>query len=198
MPRISALALEDIPELRHLFDAGKELMGFYPNDGLIMARHPAMLKAFLGLVQSILAAGKIDPILKRMIGIISSSTAGCQYCTAHAAHQAHERGEGEEKLNAVWEYKRSELFTAAEKSALSFAVKAAQIPNAVTDEDFDTLKIHFTEDEIVEILGVISLYGFLNRWNASLATPLEQAPWLFAQNHLNAKHWNGDNHQPKT
>jgi hypothetical protein len=32
------------------------------------------------------------------------------------------------------------------------------------------------DDEIVELLAAISLYGFLNRWNDTLATDLEDGP----------------------
>ncbi|MEM6801269.1 MAG: carboxymuconolactone decarboxylase family protein [Bacteroidota bacterium] len=177
--RIEPLELKDIPELAPIMQAAKSQMGFYPMDGMIMARNPVMLKAFLPFVQSILSRGKIDPVLKRLLGIISSSTTGCQYCTAHAAHQAHIRSETDAKIAAVWEFEQSELFSEAEKMALRFALHASMIPNAVDDELMQKLNSFYTEDEIVEMLGVISLYAFLNRWNSTLATPLEEVPKNF-------------------
>jgi hypothetical protein len=33
-----------------------------------------------------------------------------------------------------------------------------------------------SEEQIVEIVGVIALFGFLNRWNNTMATPLEDEP----------------------
>ena len=174
--RIRPLDLEEIPELAPIMEAAKTQMGFYPTDGLIMARHPAMLKAFLPFMQSILGPGSVDPVLKRLMGIISSSTTGCQYCTAHASHQAHIRSETDAKIAAVWEFEQSELYAEDEKQALRFAMHAAMIPNGVTDEMMEGLKEFYSEDEIVEMLGVISLYGFLNRWNATLATPIEDVP----------------------
>ncbi|MEM8889031.1 MAG: carboxymuconolactone decarboxylase family protein [Bacteroidota bacterium] len=177
--RIRPLSLEEIPALAPIMQAAKTQMGFYPTDGLIMARHPAMLKAFLPFMQSILGPGQIDPVLKRLLGIISSSTTGCQYCTAHATHQAHIRSETDAKIAAVWEFEQSDLFSEGEKHALRFAMHAAMVPNAVTDEMMQDLKEFYSEDEMVEMLGVISLYGFLNRWNASLATPIEDVPKSF-------------------
>lgn len=182
--RIQALSLAEIPDLAPIMQAAKTQMGFYPTDGLIMARHPAMLKAFLPFMQSILGPGKIDPVLKRLMGVISSSTTGCQYCTAHATHQAHIRSETDTKIEAVWEFEQSDLFSKPEKAALRFAMYAAMVPNAVTDEMMQELKAYYSEDEIVEMLGVISLYGFLNRWNASLATPIEDVPKNFILDEL--------------
>ena len=55
-------------------------------------------------------------------------------------------------------------------------------------------KTHFSEDEIAEIVGIISYFGFLNRWNDTLATPLEENPLRFAEAHLAASGWKVGNH----
>ena len=59
---------------------------------------------------------------------------------------------------------------------------------------FLELRKHWTDDQVVEIVGVISLFGFLNRWNDTFATPLEHEPLEFAQQHLASKGWNGEKH----
>jgi hypothetical protein len=41
---------------------------------------------------------------------------------------------------------------------------------------FADLRKHWSENQIVEILAVVSVCGFLNRWNDSLGTPLEPEP----------------------
>jgi hypothetical protein len=76
----------------------------------------------------------------------------------------------------VWEYQTSPLYSPAERTTLDFAIAAASVPNAVTDAMFTELRKYWTEEQIVEIVGVISLFGFLNRWNDTLATPLEDEP----------------------
>jgi hypothetical protein len=53
---------------------------------------------------------------------------------------------------------------------------AAAVPNAATQAHFAELAEHFSEDEIVDIVAVISLFGFLNRWNDTMATELEELP----------------------
>ena len=62
---------------------------------------------------------------------------------------------------------------AGQEYVLEYAAAAASVPNGVTDELFDRMKLHWSEDQIVEITGIISVFGFLNRFNDSMATPLE-------------------------
>ena len=84
-----------------------------------------------------------------------------------------------EKIAAVFEFETSPLFKDAQRKVLRVAWHGALQPNAVTGEDFETLKSHFSDREIVEIVAVFSLYGFLNRWNGTLNTELEPPPAAF-------------------
>lgn len=99
------------------------------------------------------------------------------------------------KLEAVWEYGTSPLYSAGERVALDFAIAASSQPNAVTDELFDAMKQHWSEGQIVEILAVISLFGFMNRWNDSLATPLEDEPLDVGARHLAQQGWSPGKHR---
>src|SRR5262249_57940240 len=80
------------------------------------------------------------------------------------------------KEEALWEYETSPLFSAAERAALRVAQGAAQVPNAVTDVDFSELKRYYSDAQIVDIVAVIALFGFLNRFNDTMATELESSP----------------------
>lgn len=122
-----------------------------------------------------------------MVGEVVSNAAGCRYCTAHNAENAAKRGgAAEEKIRALWQYRSSPLFTPAGRAALDLALAAGSCPPSVTDEHFLELRKHFSEDAIIEIVAVIALFGWQNRWNDALATELEQHPLEFAsgpQNH---------------
>ena len=56
------------------------------------------------------------------------------------------------------------------------------------------MREHWDEGQIVEILAAISLYGFLNRFNDSLATPLEEGSAAFAEETLGAQGWTRGKH----
>src|SRR6516162_1524362 len=131
----------------------------------------------------------IDPQLRNMVSQMASRAAGCDYCMAHTAHAAERVGIAAEKENALWEFERSPLFSEAERAALRVAQRAAQVPNAVTDADFAELKKHYSEAQIVDIVAVISLFGFLNRFNDTMATELEASPIEAGKRFLAKKGW---------
>lgn len=177
MTRVRPLAFDDLDEeSRSLIEKGEALMGFVPNDALVMAHHPALLKAVWGLVAAVYGPGEVDNGLKRLIGEATSKAAGCFYCSAHAAHGAKTHGVDAAKIEAVWSFEDSTLFTDAERAAINLAMKAGRVPNEAEDADFDRLRVHFAETQIVEIMGVIAMFGLLNRWNSTLSTALEPTP----------------------
>ena len=94
----------------------------------------------------------------------------------------------------MWNYQTSPLFSAAERAALDVAVAAGCVPNAVTDEMFMELRKHWSDEQVVEIVGVIAMFGFLNRWNDTFATPLEDEPLEFGEKHLAAHGWDAGKH----
>ena len=182
MTRIPPVPLEELPEAtaKNLAYA-EEIMGFTPNDVLTMAHWPELLEAMEQLVGVIYRPGALDPVLKRLIGTMTSAAAGCRYCQAHTAHGAAKMaGGGADKVAAVWEYRTSPLFDAGERAALDLALASGQQPNAATDAHFRALDAHFSRRQIMEIMGTIALFGFLNRWNDTLQTELEEAPRAFA------------------
>jgi hypothetical protein len=63
------------------------------------------------------------------------------------------------------------------------------VPNAVTDADFAELKKHYTEAQIVDIVAVIALFGFLNRFNDTMATELEASPIEAGKRYLAERGW---------
>ena len=175
--RIEPLSLPDLPAAQQeALTRAADLMGFVPNDALIMARNPDLMQAFGSLVRAVYAQGKVDDTLKRLIGLVTSSAAGCRYCMGHTAFTSREHGVAAAKLAAVWEFEHSDLFSEAEKAALHVALLAGQTPSGVTDESFAKLAEHFDEDAQLEIVAVIAMFGFLSRWNSTLATELESQP----------------------
>ena len=107
-----------------------------------------------------------------------------------------EAGANQEKLSAIADYEASAAFTPGEKALLALAFAAGQNPNEATSAHFNALKDHFSEEQIVQAVGVVSLFGFLNRWNDTMATTLEKAPMAFAKASLEAFSWAEGKHGP--
>ncbi len=196
MTRIAPLTVAELPEAtRKNLAYAQEIMGFTPNDVLTMAHWPELLEAMEHLVGVIYKPGALDPVLKRLIATITSGAAGCRYCQAHTAHGAAKMVGGDaEKIARVWEYQTCDLFSEAERAALDLALAAGTQPNAATDDHFRALEQHFSRQQIMEIMGVISLFGFLNRWNDTLATELEDKPMDFAAETYSSDVWEPGRH----
>lgn len=199
MTRVTPLRREDHPDLdEKFFTPYEQTRGYVPNSNLVMARRPKLLAAFRALNAAVFDPDNIVPAgLLALVGNIASQAAGCQYCVAHTANNSGMRGVEAEKVAALWEYETSPLFDEGERAALRYAQAAGSVPNMVTDEDTDAVKAHFGEDGVVEILAVVSWYGFLNRWNDSLATELEEIAFDKASKTLAETSWDAGKHRPK-
>ena len=198
MSRITPRPREEATELEDVFERAERALGFVPNSFFVMARSPDMLRAFSGLAREVIGVpGKVPLSLKRLLAYMASRTAGCQHCSAHTAESAFAvDGVPPEKIEAIFEYETSPLFDDAERAALTMARGAGAVPNAVTDGDMENLKKHFDEDQIVELVGVVCLFGWLNRWNDTMATPLEERPIAFGERHLAKSGWDPAKHLP--
>jgi uncharacterized peroxidase-related enzyme len=172
-----------------------ETLGFCPNSVKTMYHRPAIAYAFIELNKAVMEnKGKVTSALKRLIGYISSNAAGCRYCQAHTIRAAERYGAEVEKMNNIWDFRTHPAFSDAERAALEFALASSTIPNSVDDTIAEQLRMHWTEGEIVEILGVIALFGYLNRWNDSMGTELEKEAVESGEKYLGQKDWTAGKH----
>ena len=197
MNRIEPLTDEEIGDALEIMKPSIERLGFLPNSQRIMAHKPELLGGINAMFKaiSLQTEQSISPELKYLVGNAASLAAGCMYCVAHTGGIASQAGASENKIAAIWEFEKSPLFSEAERCALRFAQSAASVPNMVSDEDFVELKVYYTDYQIVEMLSVIAVYGFFNRWNDSLATTLEDAPKEFANQTISRVGWNPGKHE---
>lgn len=195
MARVSSLPREELGEYEDFFQVLERAMGFVPNSALTMARRPPILEGFNQLGRAVLLdPGTVDAGLKWLVAHLSSRASGCRYCWAHTgSNAAAAAGVPVEKVEAAWDFETSPLFSDSERAALRLAIAAGVTPNAVEDDHFDELSRYFNEDQIVEIVAAIALFGFLNRWNDTLGTDLEDIPLSFGDEHLREGGW-----QPRT
>jgi len=134
------------------------------------------VRAFMQLNQAVLYEGTVTEELKMLVSLIASQAAGCRYCQAHMANLSKIYKASEEKIGRVWEFESADCFSDAERAALRLAYKGALSPAQATQEDFDDVYRYFDEGQVVEIVASIALFGFLNRWNDTMATELEKLP----------------------
>jgi len=195
MPLVTPLSATHDLETKALAEFFNETLGFCPNSVLTMQHRPAISKAFINLNKAVMTnEGRVSSALKRMIAWVSSNATGCRYCQAHAIRAAERYGAEQDQLDNIWEYKTHTAFSEAERVALDFSLAASQIPNTVDDTLKQRLHSYYNEGEIVEILGVISLFGYLNRWNDSMGTSIENGAVQSGELYLVKHGWTKGKH----
>ncbi|VXB93265.1 Peroxidase [Flavobacterium sp. 9AF] len=195
MPLVTPLPPDHDNETKELATFFNETLGFCPNSVLTMQHRPAISKAFINLNMAVMEnQGRVTSALKRMIAWVSSNATGCRYCQAHAIRAAERYGAEQEQLDNIWEYKTHPAFSEAERAALDFSLAASLVPNTVDETIKTELYKHWNEGEIVEMLGVISLFGYLNRWNDSMGTTLEEGAIESGNQYLEKTGWEVGKH----
>ncbi len=195
MAHIDPLPRDSVPQFQERFDHYAASRGFVPNSILTMSRRPAIASAFMELNRAVLYEGSVPTELKMLVSLIASQAAGCRYCQAHMANLASIYRSADEKIAAVWSFETSALFSAAERAALRLALKASLVPNESGSADFAELRRHFDDGQVVEIVATIALFGYLNRWNDTMATELEERPGRVAERTLAASGWDSGKHR---
>ena len=161
MPLVQPLPADSNPEVAEMAKFFNETLGFCPNSVLTMMRRPAIAKAFINLNMAVMENhGRVTSAFKRLLAYVSSNVTGCRYCQAHTIRAAERYGAELAQMENVWEYKTHPAFNDAERAALDLAVAASNIPNDVNPALIDAMNKHWDEGEIVEMLGVISLFGY--------------------------------------
>ena len=175
MPLVKPLLSIQDKETQELVIFFNETLGFCPNSVLTMQKKPHLAQAFVNLNKAVMDnAGSISSEFKRIIAYISSNTAGCRYCQAHTIRAAERYGGKKERLEQAWDFENSRLFSEAEKVALRFTIAASSVPVSTSQKLEELLQHHWDEKDILEIVSVIALFGYLNRWNDVMGTSLEK------------------------
>jgi len=197
MPHLTPLENSEIEDdyILERFKHYENTRGFTPNSIRTMARRPNIVKAFMALNQAVLYEGTVSEELKMLISLACSVASGCLYCQSHMANLSHIYKASDDKIAALLSFEESDLFSPAERVALNLAFKAGSIPNGAMQKDFDSLNEHFDDGQIVEIVASISLFGYLNRWNDTMATELEMFPAERAEQLLGEQGWTAGKHE---
>ena len=195
MSLIDPIHTNEDAETKELVKFFNETLGFCPNSVLTMQKNPVLAKAFINLNMAVMENhGSLTSEFKRLIAFVSSNTTGCRYCQAHTIRAAERYGASKERLENIWNFEQSDCFSDQEKVALKFTREASTVPVATTQEMEEELKQHWSENDIIEIMSVIALFGYLNRWNDVMGTSLEEDAVESANQYLKDKGWDIGKH----
>ena len=159
-----------------------------------MGHWPELRETWNQMIQLVFPEREVSGELKQLVFTVASLASGCRHCQSHGAYHLHKIGVPDEKIQALWSFETSDLFTDAERAALRLAMAAGVAPNMTEPEKFVEMRQHFTNIQIVEILAVIAVGGYLNRWNDTIATVTDQESVDFADQVLRQVGWDPGKH----
>jgi AhpD family alkylhydroperoxidase len=150
----------------------KKLTGRMPQTGNgvepmeIWAHQPKMMTGMGKFNQAVRKGKSVDERLKNLIELKGAQMIGCEFCVDLGSQICRNNGLSDEELLALPRYQQSDLFTEREKVALDYTVAVMRTPVEVTDELFDRMKEHFSDEQLVEITAHLTLAN-LDRFNAA-------------------------------
>jgi len=110
----------------------------------------------------------VDPTILRLAQIYASQINGCTFCVDIHVKEAKIHGERELRLHHVAAWQDSPLFTEKEKMALEWTRAVTLISQGpVSDELFQRMKQHFSEQEIVDLNMQVAFINLFNRFAAT-------------------------------
>ncbi|MEV5967266.1 carboxymuconolactone decarboxylase family protein [Kribbella sp. NPDC051952] len=141
-------------------------------------KNPAMVlpDAMTG-IQNIYKAmhkGGVPETTLELVHLRASQINGCSPCVDAGVKSARKAGESDDRLLQLVAWRESDLFTDAERAALTMAEAATRLadnPEAVTDEIWSDAADHFDEQQLAAIILMIGITNLFNRLNTTIREP---------------------------
>ena len=132
----------------------------------VWAHQPKMMSGMGKFQQAVHKADGIDERTKNLVELKGAQMIGCEFCVDLGSQICRNSGLSDDELLALPRYRRSDLFTEREKTALDYAVGVMRTPVDVSDELFAQMKEHFSDKQIVELTALLTVVN-LDRFNAA-------------------------------
>jgi uncharacterized peroxidase-related enzyme len=169
MARIALIEPEQATaEVKEIYE--QKLKGKPGNVQKALAHRPEMLKNFLGFYASV--GRSLDRNLYELIYIRVSMINACRYCLQHHLCSSTRVGLTAEDWGALKQGNYSR-YSDKEKAALTYVEKLTRSPHEINDSDFNELKKHFTDAEIVDVHVLTGLANLTNRFTDPVGLELE-------------------------
>jgi len=163
MAIISALEEEEVPGIAKKIYQDFEKQGKkVPEWVKVMAHRPEILKEFFELFKTIMGEGAIDKILKWKIAYTVSQTLKCPFCVDVTSKMLKKMGAKDQEIEQA---KNLKNLPEKEKEILQLVKEVTSKAHVCTPELFEKMKKDFSEAEIVELVSIIGLFNYINRFN---------------------------------
>jgi AhpD family alkylhydroperoxidase len=134
----------------------------------VYGHHPRLLVGYGTFETAVEGSHLVDKRLKALGELKAAAMVGCEWCMDFGSDLSRRQGVTEQQLLELPRYRDSGAFSELERLVLDYAAAITTTPARVTDEQFDRLRPHFTDAQIVELSTAIAIENFRARFNHAL------------------------------
>jgi len=140
--------------------------GSVPEWAKVMANRPEILKEFNELFKSVMGEGEIETKLKWKMAYTVSNALRCPFCVDVTSKMMVKMGADESEIENIKEMKN---LSQEEEDILKLVKDVTDNANVDDPETFSRLRERMSDAQIVELVSVIGLFNYINRFNNTLA-----------------------------
>lgn len=113
----------------------------------------------------------LNGALRSMVTVRVSQINHCEFCVDINGATLQKRGASEDKILALRIWRESDMFAANERAALDYTEQVTRTGGRITDDLMVILRLHYDDDAIVELTGLIAFQNLSSKFNAALDIP---------------------------
>ena len=167
MALLPSLEKNEVEEIaKEIYEKFEKETGTVPEWVKVMAHRPEILKEFVELFKAIMGKGTIEPLLKWKIAYVVSQTLKCPFCLDVSEKMLKKFGAEDEVIQKI---KTGEISSSEEKEILELVKDVTLDGHLDQPEIFERLRKKFSPAQIIEIISVMGLFNYINRFNNTLA-----------------------------
>lgn len=169
VPRLSRVPrAQATPAVADIYDRYMHARGNVPNMFRTVAHRPEIFETMIAHFEAILQTGTVPLRLKELVIVRTSQINQCDYCLASHTKICLNLGWTRDQVENLAGFESRDDFSPAEKSALRLAEMITLDANRIPDDEFESLRKHFDEGQIVELMAAVGLFNYFNRFNNAL------------------------------
>ncbi len=148
--------------------AARRMIGRVPESMGVLAHHPQLMRASMGIGRKIDALDALDQNLSTFAVMAVAANIGCSWCLDFNYYKAHNEGLDEVKAREVPNWRAASVFTSLERDVMAYAEAMSQTPPAVTDEQSAALLEQLGPAALIELTAKVAFMNMSSRMNIAL------------------------------
>ncbi len=158
--------------LKPFFWSQKRRYGEVLLPGLLWGRVPRLFMTVAMLYGALDARrSPLDPVLRSLLTVRVSQLNWCRFCVDINSATLARRAGSMARVEALEEWRTSKLYSAPERAALDYTEAMTITGRGVTDELMAELRLHFTDDAMIELTALIAFQNLSSKFNSALDVP---------------------------